>query len=261
MDNHYHILLETPLGNLSRIMAHINGAYTTYFNNKRGRSGHLFQGRYKAILVQADEYAKELSRYIHLNPVRARLAQLPEQYPWSSYSYYIGQERAPQWLRIDFILGYFGKKLSDCQKRYKNFVSALINEEYESPLKDVVSSTILGSEEFIGFIKEKYLSVEKADKELPALKALSRDITIEEIFNAVDSEIKDDVKLSKNIKIYLSQKYTGERLDDIGRHFGIGGSGVCQSGRRISERIKKDKTLAKIIRKIERNTNLSRMKV
>ena len=77
MDNHYHILLETPSGNLSKIMAHINGAYTNYFNAKRERSGHLFQGRYKAILVEADEYAKELSRYIHLNPVRANIVEHP----------------------------------------------------------------------------------------------------------------------------------------------------------------------------------------
>ena len=75
MDNHYHLLLETPSGNLPQIMQHINGAYTTYFNLKRVRAGHLFQGRYKAILVEMDEYAKELSRYIHLNPVRAKLAE------------------------------------------------------------------------------------------------------------------------------------------------------------------------------------------
>ena len=71
MDNHYHVLVETPLGNLSKILHHINGAYTTYFNTKRKRSGHLFQGRYKAILVEKDSYCKELSRYIHLNPIRA----------------------------------------------------------------------------------------------------------------------------------------------------------------------------------------------
>lgn len=72
MSNHYHLLLESPGGNLSQIMRHINGAYTTYYNVKRKRAGHLFQGRYKAILIEADEYALELSRYIHLNPVRGR---------------------------------------------------------------------------------------------------------------------------------------------------------------------------------------------
>lgn len=75
MDNHYHILIETPICNLSQIMRHINGAYTTYFNVKRARSGHLFQGRYRAILVEKDAYAKELSRYIHLNPVRAKIVE------------------------------------------------------------------------------------------------------------------------------------------------------------------------------------------
>ena len=89
MSNHYHLLLETPEGNLSQIMRHINGAYTTYFNTKRKRAGHLFQGRYKAILVEADEYATHLSRYIHLNPVRAGMVSVPEDYTWSSYHYYI----------------------------------------------------------------------------------------------------------------------------------------------------------------------------
>jgi len=86
MDNRYHLLLETPSGNLPQIMRHINGAHTTYFNVKRGRSGHLFQGRYKAILVDADEYAKELSRYIHLNPVRAKMVERTEGYQWSRYT-------------------------------------------------------------------------------------------------------------------------------------------------------------------------------
>jgi putative transposase len=100
MDNHYHLLLETPSGNLPRIMRHINGAYTTYFNVKRDRSGHLFQGRYKAILVEKDEYAKELSRYIHLNPVRGKMVESPEEYVWSSYQSYIGIQKTPKWLYV-----------------------------------------------------------------------------------------------------------------------------------------------------------------
>jgi len=84
MSNHYHLLVETPHGNLSQIMKHVNGAYTSYFNTKRQRAGHLLQGRYKAILVEKDEYAQELSRYIHLNPVRAKMVEKPDQYEWSS---------------------------------------------------------------------------------------------------------------------------------------------------------------------------------
>jgi REP element-mobilizing transposase RayT len=96
MNNHYHLLLETPGGNLSQIMRHVNGAYTTYFNVKRKRSGHLFQGRYKSILVEADSHAKELSRYIHLNPVRAKMVVHPKEHPWSSYQAYVGQGKAPE---------------------------------------------------------------------------------------------------------------------------------------------------------------------
>ncbi len=83
MSNHFHLMIETPEGNLSRIMKHINGSYTTYFNVKHKRAGHLLQGRYKAVLVQADTYAAELSRYIHLNPVRAKMVPSPEEYQWS----------------------------------------------------------------------------------------------------------------------------------------------------------------------------------
>lgn len=122
MDNHYHLLLETPSANLPQIMRHINGAYTTYFNIKRKRSGHLFQGRYKAILVEVDEYAKELSRYIHLNPVRAGMVDKPDAYQWSSYPYYIGKEKAPEWLHRAFVLGYFGEKESI---KPKNGINAL----------------------------------------------------------------------------------------------------------------------------------------
>ena len=85
MSNHYHLLLETPSGNLSQIMRHINGAYTTYFNKKRQRVGHLLQGRFKSILVDMDEYCKELSRYIHLNPIRAKMIDNLKDYRWSSY--------------------------------------------------------------------------------------------------------------------------------------------------------------------------------
>ena len=258
MDNHYHILLETPSGNLSKIMAHINGAYTNYFNAKRERSGHLFQGRYKAILVEADEYAKELSRYIHLNPVRANIVEHPEEYEWSGYGYFTGKKKAPEWLKMDFILGYFGKKLSDSQKNYRDYVNVFINQGYESPLRDVVSSTILGGQEFIGFIKDKYLTDQKGNKELPALKVLRKRITIEDISREVDKKVKDDIKLSSKIKMYLSRRHTGERLDDIGEYFGIGGSGVCKTWRQLSDQIEKDKGLRKTIKKLE--DNLARFK-
>jgi REP element-mobilizing transposase RayT len=120
MTNHYHLLLETPRGNLSEIMQYVNGAYTTYFNVKRKRSGHLFQGRFKSIVVDADEYAMELSRYIHLNPVRAGIVGKPEDHEWSSYRAYIGNSVAPDWLKSELILSGFGGKSRE--KNYRAFV-------------------------------------------------------------------------------------------------------------------------------------------
>jgi len=258
--NHYHLLMETPTGNLPQIMRHINGAYTTYFNVKRKRAGHLFQGRYKAILVDIDEYAKELSRYIHLNPVRAELVKTPEEYEWSSYQFYIGRQKTPEWLHLDFILGYFGKKFSMAQKEYQQFVDMLGDQEYKSPLTEVVSSTILGTPDFIALIKDRYLAGKKPDKNLPALKELSEKASMYDIFSEVESVFKKDQSLARNIKLYLCQRNTGEKLKDIGKHFGIGESGVSQACRRISQKIDRDKKIERKIEKIEKKLIMSRMK-
>ena len=148
MSNHYHLLLETPSGNLPRIMQHINGAYTNYFITKRARSGHLFQGRYKAILIDADAYAIELSRYLHLNPVRAGMVSVPEAYPWSSYLDYIGERKCPEWLKTSFILGFFNND-HGADTNYQRFVEDLSDREYESPLKGATAEAILGGDEFV----------------------------------------------------------------------------------------------------------------
>jgi REP element-mobilizing transposase RayT len=256
MDNHFHLLIETPSGNLPQIMRHINGAYTTYFNVKRARSGHLFQGRYKAILVEIDEYAKELSRYIHLNPVRAKMVKTPEEYEWSSYQFYIGVKKPPEWLYRDFILGYFGGKVSIAQKEYRHFVSTMVNEEYDSPLDEVVSSTLLGSPGFITFIKDKFLSGKKPDKDLPALKELVEKASMQDIFYEVESVFGKEPALCRNVKMFLSQRYTGEKLKDIGTHFGIGESGVSQASRRINDKIRKEKKFRRKIRKVEKYLNV-----
>ena len=98
MSNHYHLLIKTNRQNLSKIMHYINGSYTTYFNLKRGKSGHLFQGRYKSLVVDADSYFQELTRYIHLNPIRAKVVENPGDYKWSSYKAYIGRKRKDKYI-------------------------------------------------------------------------------------------------------------------------------------------------------------------
>jgi hypothetical protein len=241
-------------------MRHINGAYTTYFNVKRDRAGHLFQGRYKSILVEKDEYAKELSRYIHLNPVRAGIVELPEEYEWSSYLSYIGKHKNFEWLYTDFIHGYFGKTKSSSEKQYRIFVTSLINSEYDSPLDNVVGSTILGQSDFLSDIKEKHLSDKKIDKEIPALKELADNVSVDSIYREVDSLFGDQTRLSRNIKIYLAKKFTGKRLKEIGEEFGIGESGVSQTSRRLSQQIEKNKKIKAKIERIIESLKLSRVK-
>lgn len=260
MSSHYHLLLQTPMGNLSEIMRHINGAYTTYFNVKRQRSGHLFQGRYKAILIDMDEYAQELSRYIHLNPVRAGIVDRPEGYQWSSYLSYIRHKKQHEWLERDFILRLFGKGQSQSQRGYKKFVKDMIEKQYESPLQQVFASTILGSSGFIRKVQNKYLKGREPDKNLPALKQITRKPTIEKISREVAAVFKDDALVSRTVKLYLCQRYTGLQLRVIGEYFGIGESGVCQASRRLDLKMKGDSGLQKKVDKIKGKLWLSRMK-
>ena len=252
MGNHYHLLLETPRGNLSEILHHINGAYTTYFNVKRDRCGHLFQGRFKGILVEKDAYCKELSRYIHLNPVRAGLVKSPLEYPWSSYRYFIGKDKRPEWLTTELVLGDFGGEGRKGYRGYREYVERGETKELESPFKRVIASTFLGSEEFINSIKTKYLEKKRIDKRnIPSIKKVLRGPSFEDIEKAVVKVLGKDATLYKKICIYLSHQYSGMRLDEIGAHFGMKGGAISQLSRRLKEVIRGDKELGEILGKIK----------
>jgi hypothetical protein len=257
MDNHYHLFIETPTGNLSQIMQHINGAYTSYFNKKHERSGHLFHGRYKAILVEADEYAKELSRYIHLNPVRTAKVKTPEEFKWSSCQYYCINRKAPSWLQRDFILGYFDVKQISAMRKYRKFVHRLIGQDYKSPLYGVQHSVMLGSEGFIKDIKESFLQNRRIDRELPVFRETMARPKIEEIKHVVNSELESDEKLARQLKLFLCHRYSGLKLREIGDRFSVGESAVTQASRRIQIRLKNDKKLNKLVLKIEKKLTLS----
>jgi len=155
MSNHYHLLLETPRGNLRQILHHLNTSYTNYFNTKTGRAGHLFQGRYRAILLDKDHYAMELSRYIHLNPVRAHIVKNPLVYPWSSYKDYAGERTGWDWVKTQWVLSQISRNEKRARKGYQKFIEEGSGRAVKDPLEQVVSSTILGSEEFVEWVREK----------------------------------------------------------------------------------------------------------
>jgi REP element-mobilizing transposase RayT len=256
MDNHYHLLLSTPEGNLSQIMRHINGGYTTWFNKRHNRNGHLFQGRYKAILVEADPYAGELSRYIHLNPVRAEIVRIPEEYKWSSYAAYIGRTRPPRWLTTDWLLKYFGRKPTEAKKAYINFVKAAIGKDKEDPLKEATTTLILGRADFVDKIKEKYLSNKDTCRDIPAMKELKK-ISPEEIHRASKEEFKDEPDIARKAAIYLSHRYSGRSLREIGREFGIGESAVSQASRRFETEMTGSRKTKRRVENVKRSLGLS----
>ncbi len=250
MSNHYHLLLETPDGNLAQIMRHINGAYTNYYNTKRKRAGHLFQGRYKAILIEADEYAAELSRYIHLNPVRAKMAEKPESYQWSSFRAYIGESKVPEWLKTDFILGYFGNNGKAVGKKYHIFVHELLGEASEFSIDCSKASSILGSPEFMTAIEENFLLNQEPDRNLPELRKLSRRLSLEAIIAEACGYFGENEQLATKVGIYISQKYSGARLKEIGELFGVGESAVSQASKRFAIKLTEDAELRNLVDKL-----------
>ncbi len=148
MGNHYHLLVETPEANLSRGMRAVNGEYTQAFNRRHGRPGHVFQGRFKAVLVEKEAHLLELCRYVVLNPVRARSMRVasPGDWPWSSYRVTAGMDPAPAFLAVDWILSRFGGRGKEAQRRYARFVAQ--GKGLRPALPEAWGGLILGSEQY-----------------------------------------------------------------------------------------------------------------
>jgi len=153
MTNHYHLLIETPDANLSRGMRHLNGVYTQRFNRRCQRGGHVFQGRYKALLVQKDPYLLELSRYIVLNPVRAQLVRSVDAWKWSSYRYTVGTATRPPWLETDWLLAQFDQQRSSAVTAYRRYVAAGMGAD--SPFGHIEDQLYLGDATFADRLRNK----------------------------------------------------------------------------------------------------------
>ncbi len=172
MSNHYHLIIETPEANLSQGMRQLNGVFTQATNRRHRRSGHLFQGRYKAILVERDAYLLELSRYVVLNPVRAGMVKRPAQWPWSSYRAMVGRDTTPAWLTADGLLAEFAKRRATARKRYTEFV--MKGKQAPSPWQDLKGQIYLGSDRFVKRVQGKIkkmpqdVNIPKAQRRSPA---------------------------------------------------------------------------------------------
>lgn len=218
MSNHYHLLLETPDGNLSRGMHNLNTTYAIGFNKRHERVGHLFQGRYKAFVVEKEEYLLELTRYIVLNPVRAGLVGGPDCYDWSSYREMMGMKRASSFLKSGFILSHFSENITVARQLCKEFVYAGLSAKHPEPIKGVV----LGSEGFLQRINA-YLERNRKVQEISRKERFCDRPFLRDIFSRPEDI---HIKELRNKKILIASNQYGYSQMEIACHLGLHSSTV-----------------------------------
>lgn len=258
MGNHYHLMLRTPEGNLQRIMRHVNGVYTQYYNRTERRDGPLFRGRYKAVLVDEQAYWTQLSRYIHRNPLEAGLVKRLDHYRWSSYRDYIGQRTCPDWLVRDYILKSLSR--THVHQRYKAYVTEGSDEALECFYGKTYLDPVLGDAAF-----KASLEWGREDVDIPHLRQARIKPSLGQIIEAVchclsvsEEQVWESrrgravTSAARGMVMYLCREEGGMTLTEIADQFGLksytsAGSGV----RQFRSRLGKDKQLRKMINLIK----------
>ncbi|MEQ1591682.1 MAG: transposase [Thiobacillaceae bacterium] len=210
MDNHYHLLIQTPDGNLSKGMRQLNGVTTQTSNRRHRRVGHLFQGRFKAILVDRDAYLLELSRYIVLNPVRAGMVKVPADWQWSSYRASAGLEPVAPWLSVDGVLSQFAKRRSLAQQRYAQFVSEGIKAD--SPWQNLKGQVFLGDDPFVQKMQARIEDQQRNDVQIPVAQRRAKPLSL---------PIIERNALDRNAAIVTAYATGAYSYQEIATHFGI----------------------------------------
>ena len=250
MDNHYHLLIRTQQANLSKALQWLGVTYTRRFNNKHSRIGHLFQGRFKSIIVQNDIYLMQLSCYIHRNPLRAGVANRLAQYHWSSYPVYAYGEKGPQWLATELILSQFPEKSR--HRDYREKVQGYAKEE-KRLLEDLQHGMILGSKRFVDKIRSTYLP-QVPHREIPQQKSIAKEFNpvsfldkAAKILNCdirrfrQSSRISSSDKADRDILVYALWKTGLLTNEKIGELFGVTASSISHSVRALSLKLKEDR--------------------
>jgi hypothetical protein len=246
MDNHYHLFIKTSRGNISQGMHYLNASYANYFTAKYKINGTLFQGRYKSLLVDEDNYALTLSAYIHLNPIRAGIAKNLAEYTWSSLLDYLGKRKKElNKLDTQFILAQIDKNLTRSRTIYRKYL--LENLTMDFPPKDVYRGIALGKESFIKKIESKIKAIGEK-REIQTTKygcSYSLEEIIQEVsqaFNLKKGEVlkKQRGNLYRQITLYLVKRYSSLSLKEIGQIFNMDYTAVSQATRRFEDKTRKD---------------------
>ena len=252
--NHIHLLLEVERAPLSRIMQSLLFRYTQYFNRRYRLVGHLFQGRYKAIVCDKDAYLLELVRYIHLNPVRARLVKGPEDYVWTGHLSYL-EERDEDLIDAGFVLAQFGDDRSTARRRYRRFVWEGIPGGHEKKYYQVKYQRYLGEDAFVERIEMERKDPEDGVYEIP-LEAISR-----EVARATGSEEGElhsarrgrQGSRGRGMVAYLARRISGYTVREIADHFRRSSVTVSESIAKVEDLLRKDTAFATGLRILAEN--------
>ena len=260
MGNHYHLIAETRRANLGRWMHWLTTAYTVYFNRRHHRVGHLFQGRYKSILVEAEGYLLGLSRYVHLNPVRGKVIGRGDpvqrrkrlrKWRWSSYRGYSGLAKAEQWVSQERVLGEMGGRAGRRRLRYRRFVEEGLTREIDNPLEAAQWQTALGGEHFLQRLRDHLEGRKEQHREVPALRQLRRRPEAQSILGCVARVYRCSKKElldrrvsrgneAKAVAMVIIWDCCGMSLQEVGQLFGGAGyTAIAQMIRRTREKDRK----------------------
>lgn len=262
MGNHFHLLVRTPQANLSKAMHWITNRYSRQVNKEMRLDGSLFRGRFKAITVDADNYLAHVSRYIHLNPVKAKICARPHDYTWSSYKAYVDADSRPSWLHVDEVMLRIGLQAKPAH--YVSFVENPSMPSLDEFFRRPGSAHILGSKQF-----QKYLMATIADSHLRSLSAHDAsdlELRFQRIVAAVESQMAtshDDIlsptqgrkSWARSTAIYLTKRCLGSGNSQLGNWFGISHAAVSLSLQRFAERLGNDSALNAKVKTIEEVVN------
>lgn len=271
MPNHFHLLVCTPKGNLSEFMRHFNISYTGYFNRKYNRTGHLYQGRYKAFLIDENNYLLEVSRYIHLNPMRMKSQKPVEQRlqylmmnDSTSFPGYLQTQNRKIFVHYKILLDYFGGENREAMNEYKKFVAEGMKKDLPSPLEKGKGTGVIGSEDFVEQIKKRFSKGKghkRPSRELPALRELGKKIKPDHLIDRYAKLVKiSREELSRKGKQSMQRAMLMEMLyricnitqPEIGKFLGgVDYSAVSQARKRLQIRIENDPELGKEVAKIQ----------
>ena len=253
MGNHYHLMVQTERANLKKAMHWFGTTYTQRFNIRHSRKGHLFQGRYKSIIVQNDAYLLQLSCYIHRNPLRAGLVKRLADYRWSSYLSYAYGRKIPEWLQTEMILSQF--KSQDPYKAYREKVQRYAGEE-ERLWEDLRHGLILGSREFVETIRKDFLppephraitqqiQVAKHHKPILILQKAERVLRCDVKHLSKTGRLSGTEKEKRDMMVYLIWKTGALTNEKIGQLFGLSYSAVSHAVKSLKDRLLIDQELA-----------------